>query len=99
VCTFDFGSSSDGGGGVSSFSATSQSRSGCNETAQRQWCLVIRGKEMVGVDRHRVIGAPSQGGGRPTSNYVCHQGFGFQTLIITSVLMIRIGINFISFPL
>jgi hypothetical protein len=46
------------------------------------------GKEMVGVDEGHFIGAPRWGGGRPASNYVCHQGFGFQPLILTSIYMI-----------
>jgi hypothetical protein len=89
-CTSGFGSSSGGDGGVSSSSATSRARSGCNEMVRRRRFLAAEGKEMARVNRGRFIGV---------SNYVRHQGFGFQPLILASIFMTRIEINFISFPL
>jgi hypothetical protein len=52
-----------------------------------KWCGGRRGKEVVEVDGGCLIGAPSQRGGRLTSNYMC---FPFT---------IQIKINSISFLL
>jgi hypothetical protein len=66
-----------GGDGVSSSSVVAWVGSERDRMARRRIGASGRGKEVAGVDGDCFIGILCWGGGRPTSNYMCYEGFRF----------------------